>query len=189
MRRLEPREISEQFNAHRAQFEASHEKSGALKAIEAISLAISDIRDAGHDVSLTLSGMPSEQAFDLFESAGGRLIVPFSGTLRIGTAEQLIALATTVSGKPALMLATSEFDIRFNGPDATLKEGVVNGTVRHLSYDLKNDEEALRKFQREVLRDCARNEVVNAHDTADAFDNGPRLRRSARLPKMPPHTP
>ena len=184
MRRLDAREISDHFNAHRAEFEARHDKTGALAAIEDISRAIADIRAAGHDISLTLSGMPSEQAFDLFPGSGS-LTVPFSGVLRIGTAEQLVALATKVHGKPALLLATSEFDIRFTGPEATVAEDKINGVVRHQSYDLKNDPDALVKFQSEVLRDCARNEVVNAHDVAEAFDNGAPLRKSARLPKTP----
>lgn len=192
MRRMTDAEIRAEFNAQKERFTNEHVKSGLLQVFEDLSNAISDIKAQGHDLSLEFFGNPSEQAFAMFPRGNGQLTTPVSGILRTGTNHRLLAISTTVSGQPALQIALSEFDIRHSGADATIKTsgdsashtGSIEGVVRAKVYDLKNDPDALFKFQQDVLRHCARNEVINDHDVAGAFDNGTTIRKmKAPAPK------
>ena len=184
MKRLEPSQISATFNSQMQRFTTMLEKSNAGAALEDLSRAIADIRDAGYDVALTLFGTPSEQAFDLFPGSNG-LIVPISGVLRIGPIEHLVGLAVEIDKLPALKLGVSEFDIRFQGTEGSITNNVFKGTVRQTIYDLKGDPEALVKLQTEIIRHCARNDYINDRDVANGFDNNARLRKAGPrlLPK------
>jgi len=185
MRRMTDAEIRAEFNAQKERFTSEHVKSGLLPVIEDLSQAIADLKAQGHDLSLEFFGNPSEQAFAMFPRGGGQLTSPVSGILRTGTNHRLLAISTTVNDKPALQLALSEFDIRHSGADATIKtsgdaasqSGSIQGIVRAKVYDLKGDPNALVKFQQDVLRHCARNDVINEHDVAGAFDNGAGIRK------------
>lgn len=179
MKRLDQRQISDVFNEQKARFEKQHAASGLLDAMEQFSRAIGDLKAAGHDLQLQFHGNASEEAFAMFTRTGG-LTVPVSGVLRIGTNDRLVAFATKMNGEPVLQLAMSEFDIVRNGIDGKVAEGNISPTVRSTVFDLKKDPEALVKFQTEVLRSLARNEVVNDRDKANAFDNG-----ASRLSKRP----
>ena len=53
--------------------------------------------------------------------------------------------------------------------------------MRSLTFDLKQ-EDGLEKLQKEIIRHCARNDVLNTYDVAAAFDNGAPLRKP-QLPK------
>lgn len=180
MKRLPREKISESFNAAKRDFAAYGEKSGFDVALQNISTAIGEMKDAGIDVSLEIFGDASEQAFDLFATTS--VTVPISGVLRIGPIHRLFALATKSDGKNALIIGLSNYDIRFNGPDAKLADGEVTGKVRSINFDLKKDPDALVKFQQEIINHAARNAVVNDNDTAQAFDSATVMRKSV-LPR------
>lgn len=180
MKRLPREKISEEFNASKREFAAYGEKSGFDLALQNISTAIGELKDAGIDVSLEVFGDSSEQAFDLFATSS--VTVPITGVLRIGPIHRLFALATKSDGKNALIIGLSNYDIRFNGPDAKLEEGSISGKVRSINFDLKKDPEALVKFQQEIINHAARNAVVNDNDTAQAFDSATVMRKSV-LPR------
>lgn len=186
MRRLDPGQISDEFNAQKKRFREEHEKSGLLQALNSLSQIIGDIKSAGMDVSLEIFGCPSEQAFAMFPR-DGKLISPISGILRIGHDHRLIAFATQVGGADALQLAMSEFDIRFNGPDGKMKEGIIDASVRARVYDLKKDPDAFVKLEKEIIRHCARNDIVDAQDASHSFDARTALRKPSlkNLPKKP----
>jgi hypothetical protein len=177
VRRLEPHQIAEEFNTQKNSVAATWEKSGLSGALRDLSLALADMKTAGLDVSLEIFGSPSEQAFGMFPSGG--LTVPVSGILREGHMHRLLAIATKVSGEGALQLALSEFDVRFNGADAQVKDGVVDSKVRATIFDLAKDPEALIKFQREVIRHASRNEAVDNNDAGEAFDKKDALRKQS----------
>ena len=179
MRRMSAGQIRDSFNAQKEKFQKEHAQSGLLDALGNLSLAIADIQAEGHDVSLQIFGNPSEQAFAMFPRGGG-LTTPVSGILRIGRNERLLAISTKVGGAPALQLAVSDFDIRFNGTEGKLKEGDIGNSIRAKIFDLKNDPEALVKFQKDVLYHGARNSAVDALDNAGAFDNNAK----ATKPKL-----
>lgn len=181
MKRLGPGEISDVFNEQKARFEKQHKASGLLDAMEQFSRAVGDLKAAGHDLSLQFHGNASEEAFSMFTRTGG-LTVPVSGVLRIGPNERLVAFATKINGESVMQLGMSEFDIGHNGVDGKVAEGNISPTVRANVFDMKNDPDALVKFQTEVLRSLARNEVVNERDVAGAFDNGPQ--RISKRPKL-----
>lgn len=180
MKRLPREKISESFNAAKRDFAAYGEKSGFDVALQNISTAIGEMKDAGIDVSLEIFGDSSEQAFDLFPTTS--VTVPISGVLRIGPIHRLFALATKSDGKNAMIIGLSNYDIRFNGPDAKLADGVIEGKVRSINFDLKKDPDALVKFQQEIINHAARNAVVNDNDTAQAFDSATVMRKSV-LPR------
>jgi hypothetical protein len=180
MKRLPREKISESFNAAKRDFAAYGEKSGFDVALQNISTAIGEMKDAGIDVSLEIFGDASEQAFDLFATTS--VTVPISGVLRIGPIHRLFALATKSDSKNALIIGLSNYDIRFNGPDAKLADGEVTGKVRSINFDLKKDPDALVKFQQEIINHAARNAVVNDNDTAQAFDSATVMRKSV-LPR------
>lgn len=165
-------ELAATFAQKKSDFERMHEKSGMLRAIEALSRAVGDIKDAGHDVALTLYGNASEESFGIF-SRGGGLTVPASGVLRIGDSHRLIAIATKAGGRAALQIGMSEFDIRHNGAEGTMKEGDITPVVRADIYDLKANPAALKDLQAEILRSLARDQVVAEHDAAAAFEKTP----------------
>ncbi len=181
MRRLDANSISSEFNAAKEKFSRSFAASGLDEAVTSLSLVIGDMKKAGMDVELTLFGDASEQAFDLF--AGGGLTVPVTGILRMGPIHRLIGIATKENNIPVLKIGISEFDIRFQGVDATSSEGVISGKLRALTFDLRK-EDGLEKLQKEIIRHSARNAVLNEHDVAGVFDNGAALRKpSLQLPK------
>jgi len=183
LRRLSGDEIRDQFNAQKARFEKEHATNGLLPALEDISRAIADIKSAGYDVDLQIFGNPSEQAFAMFPR-GGDLTTPLSGILRVGRNERLFAISTVVNGEKALLLAVSDFDIRYNGADGKVSNGTIDSDVRSKTFDLKNDPDAIVKFQKDILFHAARNEVINDRDVAQSFDNGARAPKP-RL-KVPP---
>ncbi len=185
MRRMDPHQISDTFNARRRQFADDCEKHGLDQAVEAFSVAIRDLKTYGLDLSVEIFGDASELSFALFNSSSIR--TPVTGILHIGPIQRLFAFAVRIEDKPVLKLAMSEFDIRFNGADGTVTEGKLDNKVRAQIYDLKNDEDALVKFQDEVLRMAARNDVVFRHDIADAFDKPHTLNKPSfrMMPKSP----
>jgi len=185
MRHLNASEISAEFNKQRNIFTTNAAKSGLDTAVQNLSRLIGDLKTAGMDVELTLFGIPSEQAFTLFDASG--MTVPVSGVLRMGQTQRLLAISTKEGNDSTLRVAISEFDIRFNGAKAVAKDGNINGVVRHKSFDLKNDDEALAKLGQEIIRYCARNEAVNGWDVAGAFDNGAKLQKTA--PRLAPKNP
>jgi len=180
LRRLTEGEIRDQFNAQKAHFEKEHAGNGLLPALENISRAVADIKAAGHDVDLQIFGNPSEQAFAMFPRTGG-LTAPLSGVLRIGRNERLFAIATKKDNENVLLMAVSEFDIRYHGADGKFDAGNLTNTVRSKVFDLKNDPDALVKFQKDILYHLARNQVINDRDVEQSFNNGanatkPRLK-------------
>ena len=188
-KRLPPDGIRDAFNAKQEKLRKEWETYGLPAALRGLSDAIADIREAGLDVSLTMEGDASEMAFELFEN-NGSLVVPVSGILRVGDIHVLLAIATQVSSEPALVLAISRFDIRFHGTQATTKDGRITNRIRGDSFDLKNDPEALVKFQQAVITSCVRSAEVARNDVAHAFGDRPArdvLPKPAR--KRPPNTP
>ena len=184
MKRLPREKISEEFNAAKGEFASYGAKSGFDVALQNISTAIGELKEAGIDVSLEIFGDASEQAFDLFPTTS--VTVPVSGVLRIGPIHRLFALATKSDSKSAMIIGLSNYDIRFNGPDAKLADGEISGKVRGLNFDLKKDPEALVKFQQEIINHAARNAVVNDNDAAQVFDSAAVLRKSTLIrPKAP----
>ncbi len=181
MKRLPREKISEEFNASKREFADYGAKSGFDVALQNISTAILDLKEAGIDVSLEIFGDASEQAFDLFGTTS--VTVPISGILRIGPIHRLFALATKSDSKNVMIIGLSNYDIRFNGPDAKLADdGELSGKVRSINFDLKKDPDALVKFQQEIINHAARNAVVNDNDTAQVFDSAASLRKSV-LPR------
>ncbi|TAL27635.1 MAG: hypothetical protein EPN97_16790 [Alphaproteobacteria bacterium] len=175
MRRMDPHQISDTFNAKRKQFAEDCDATGLAQGMEAFSIAINDLKAAGMDLSVEIFGDASELAFSMFNTTSLR--TPVSGILHIGPIHRLFAFAVRDAGGPCLKLAVSDFDIRFNGADGTIKEGKLDNIVRAQIYDLKNDENALVTMQDEIIRMSARNEVVQNHDVADAFDKPGNLRK------------
>lgn len=170
MKKLTPEQIREHFNAQCVAHEASWTKSGLNTALENISLALQDLNNNGISVSLEIMGTPSEQAFGMLSESG--MTVPVSGILRIDNAHFLLSVATKHSGQDCLKLCLSEFDIRFQGVRAKVKEGDLRQNVRADIYDLKGDPDALVKFQKEIIRYSARNQVINDHNVGSTLETG-----------------
>ncbi|MDE1153886.1 MAG: hypothetical protein PW788_15240 [Micavibrio sp.] len=185
MRHLNASEISAEFNNQREKFGAFAGKTGLDTAVKDLSRLIGDLQGAGLDVELTLFGDASEQAFSLFETGG--LTVPVSGILRMGPIHRLVGIATKEGNQNVVKLAISEFDIRFNGVEGKLKDDSIDSVIRHKSYDLKDDNDALVKLAEEIIRHCARNDVINSNDALGVFDNGRRLQKTA--PRLAPKQP
>ncbi len=184
MKRLPREKITAEFNAAKDEFASYGAKSGFDKALQNISTAIGELKEAGIDVSLEVFGDSSEQAFDLFSNAS--VTVPISGVLRIGSIHRLFGLATKSGGKNALQIGLSNFDIRYNGAEIKIEDGVATSNVRAIVFDLKNDPDALVKFQQEIITHAARNAVVNDNDAAQVFDSATALRKSTLIrPKSP----
>jgi hypothetical protein len=175
MRRMDPHQISDTFNAKRRQFADDCDQTGLSQGVEAFSVAINDLRSGGMDLSVEIFADGSELGFAMFNS--GNIRTPVSGILHIGPIHRLFAFAVRDADGACLKLAVSEFDVRFNGADGTIKDNKLDNTIRAQIYDLKNDEDALVKMQDEIIRMAARNEVVYNHDVADAFDTPSSLRK------------
>lgn len=165
MRRMTPDSIREEFNAQQDKHEKLWSGSGLTQALEDLSLALRDLRQQGHDVSLEMISTPAEQVFSMLPQGNG-MTVPVSGVLRIGDIHYLLSIATKHNGFDCLKLCVSEFDIRFQGVVGKIKENDFRQAVRANIYDLKGDSDALVKFQKEIIRHCARNRVIADHDPA-----------------------
>jgi hypothetical protein len=187
MRRMDPRQISDTFNAKRRQSQEEWERAGLLKATEDFSAAMSELKSAGMDVSVEIFADAAELGFALFDAHSIR--TPVTGILHIGPIHRLFAFCIREKDQPALKLAVSEFDIRFHGTEGKmdLKEGDFNSKVRADIFDLKNDPDALIKLQEEVIRMNARNAVIFDHDKANFFDKPDRLQKPVL--RKPPNTP
>jgi len=177
MKKLTAEQIREHFNAQRVAHEESWAKSGLNTALENISLALQDLNNNGVAVSLEIMGTPSEQAFGMLSDAG--MTVPVSGVLRIGNAHFLLSVATKHSGQDCLKLCVSEFDIRFQGVKAKIKESDFRQIVRADIYDLKGDPDALVKFQKEIIRYGARNQVIDDHNIGGTLETGISRKKAA----------
>lgn len=170
MRRMTPQNIRDEFNAQKDAHEALWTKSGLNGALESLSLALRDLNQSGIDVSLEMMGTPSEQAFAMLSETA--MTVPVSGILRIGNIHYLLSIATKHAGEDCLKLCLSEFDIRFQGVRGKMKENDFKQSVRAKVYDLKRDNDAMTKFQQEIIRHAARNSVIDAHDHGGTLDTG-----------------
>jgi hypothetical protein len=159
MRFLSAAEVREQGARLTEEFRqrAAGEETGI--ALQNISRAIKEIQKVYPEVRFEIFGGASEHAFYQFSEA--HVIAPISGILHIGHNQHLFSIATELDHKPALKIAFSMLDIRGQG---ALKD------VRSDIFDLKNDPEALVSLQKDVLRHCARNQVVMENDVAGAFE-------------------
>lgn len=185
LRKLDPSGIRDVFNSEKDGFRSHAQKDGIAKALSGLSEILGDLQDAGIDVSLEIMGGASEQAFDLFKE--NSITVPVSGILRIGPIHRLLGIATKLDGKPALVIGLSEFDIRYSGPEAVVNNGVIDGKLRAVHFNLQTDPDALLKLEQTVLRYAARNEVIAELDESGVFDNTKRLRKPSL--KTPPFRP
>lgn len=182
---MDPQSIRETFNSQLESNQKEWDGYGLTGALEQLSEAVANLKAAGLDVSLEMSPWPSEMAFMLFPD--GARIVPVTGDLRIGNSHRLLGIATKLGSDATLMLAVSEFDSLWNGANATLQDGGdIRSRFRALRYDLKNDAEALEKFQRTIIRDCARSALMEKHNIARGYETGqvPVLPKPAL--KIPP---
>lgn len=184
--KLDPAGIRALFNRNKEEFRSFTERSGIAKAIAGMSEIISDLRDAGIDVSLEMMGGASEQAFDLFKENG--VTVPVSGILRIGPIHRLVAIATKLNKEETTVIALSEFDIRYSGPEAVVRDGIIDGKLRSVRFDIKKDPEALAKLEKTIINYAARNEVLADLDEFGALENKKGVLPKPSL-KIPPATP
>ncbi len=182
MRRLTPQQIRDEFNQRREKFAEWGKTSGFGDALENLSFAIRDMQESGLDIRLDMMGTAGEQGFALFPPGG--ITTPISGILHINNIQYLLTLAVRHDGKDCLKLAVSEFDIRFQGVTGTVKEEKLRQSVRATIYDLKNDPDALIKFQQYVINQSARNQVVADHDVAGSLQHGiPAKKAVLKMPR------
>ena len=170
MRRMTPQNIRDTFNAQKDAHETAWAKSGLTGALESLSLALRDLNMMGIDATLEMMSTPSEQAFAMLPDSG--MTVPVSGLLRIGHIHYLLSIATKHGGQDCLKLCLSEFDIRFQGVKGKIQESDFKQSVRSNIYDLQKDADAMVKFQKEIIRHAARNDVIDAHDVGATLDTG-----------------
>lgn len=188
LRKLDPATLRDVFNLEKEKFRETSDKEGVLTALSGLSEILGDLQDAGLDVSLEMLGGASEQAFDLFKENG--VTAPVSGVLRIGPIHRLLGIATRLDSKPSLVIALSEFDIRYSGPEAVVNNGVIDGKLRAVRFDLKKDPDALVKLESTIIRYAARNDVIAEIDHKNAFDNSKNAQNTLRkLPLKPPPKP
>lgn len=175
MKRLTPKRIAEEYNQHSASFRGLGDNTGFTEALQQISQAIRDLREAEIDVSLDITGGASEMSFLMFKIPA---VVPIGGVLHIGSNQRLFALCTNDEDGRGLKLALTKHDIRHDGFDWHVED---NGLARpapqvHI-YDLQNDPDALIKLQQEIIRFAARNAVIFENDVAEAFEGNRKLRK------------
>lgn len=184
-RKLAPESIRAEFNSSKEDFRGFADRSGLTRALASLSDMLGDLQDAGLDVSLEMLGGASEQAFDLFKE--NSITVPVSGILRIGPIHRLLGISTSLEGKPALVIGLSEFDIRYSGPEGVVREGVIDGKLRAVHFDLNADPDALLKLEKTIIRYAARSEAIADIDDRRAFENTKSLYKPTL--RIPPPTP
>lgn len=172
MKKLTIEQIRDEFNARKEKFAKWGEETGFNTVLQHISTAIADLREGGIDVSLEIMGDSSEQAFAL--RSAGQITTPISGVLRINNIERLFSITVKEGGKPSLIVALSDFDIRYNGTHGQLDDGKIRNVVRHKTYDFRKNPDALKDFQLEIINFSARNTVVAENDVANSFETGIR---------------
>lgn len=172
MKKLTTQEIREEFNARKNKFAAWGEETGFNTVLQHISTAIKDLREGGIDVSLEISGDSSEQAFAMRKNS--QITTPISGILRINNIERLFSITVKEGGKPCLRVSVSDFDIRFNGVEGAVEDGRIRNVVRHKSFDFKNNDDALKNFQLEIIHYSARNAVIADNDIENSLNTGMR---------------
>lgn len=170
MRRMTPQQIRDEFNQKREKFAAWGKETGFDTALQDISRALRDMQDSGIDVRLDIMGTASEMAFSQLPQAG--ITTPISGILHINNIQYLLSLSVKHNGKNCLKLAVSEFDIRHQGVAGTVRDEKLRANVRSSVFDLKNDADALVKFQEYVINQSARNSVIAENDAANAMNTG-----------------
>lgn len=170
MRRLTPQQIRDEFNQRREKFATWGKETGFDTALQNLSHALRDMQDSGIDVKLDIMGTASELAFTQLSHAG--ITTPISGILHINNIQYLLSLSVRHNNKDCLKLAVSEFDIRHQGITGTVSDEKLRANVRSSVFDLKNDADALVKFQQYVINQSARNNVIAENDVAKAMNTG-----------------
>ncbi len=179
MKRLDIKSIAEEFNERKNDFHQWGNEAKFLPLLQQLSQIFHDMRAAGLDVSLNITGDVSNLAFRMFPKG---ITVPIEGIVRIGANERLLAIAVKDRTGACLKLALSELDIRHDGMDMSLSDGTIKTVIRSNIYDLNQDPDALIKFQKEIIRFSARNEVIFESDIAEAFEGTRKLRKNMLKP-------
>lgn len=176
------------MNHHSAQdikalFEASasHDHSDSAY-LQMISRALGACRAAGLDVTLDFFGVCAEEAFSLkLDAKSWRMST--SGILHIGHSQHLVAFATSVqrkndeSMKPCAILLVSTLDIRYQGP---------NTSLRTLELDMVNDSKSMKRLQEFVVQVQSTQHRIARADVAGAFANSQQARAAlSRPPRLP----
>ena len=156
-------------------------ETGMAGAIEALSKALSDLRDIGVDAELQLNGIIAEDSFPLIQKVSEiktTFSVAASGILKVGPSESLLAISTSEDKKPVLKIYVSDRDYAARS---------LRHDFRGSCFDLNADAEALQKFQAQILRIAAQNEIIREHDVADTlgFDGRRKFRLSKTIPIRP----
>ncbi len=158
---LTPGQISAEFNTRKNIFSTYNATTGLNDVLQDLSRAIDALKNAKIDVSLEMSPAVSEQAFSMFVPFGANLMCALGGILKVGSAHYMVCLATERDKKPVLQIALSKHDIRYNGSNTTANDGTTrDNAVRADIFDLKNDPEALIKFQQAVIEQAARTKLA-----------------------------
>jgi hypothetical protein len=150
--------------------------------LQALSRAIGALQGAGIDVDLELFGQSSEMAFLMRVKNAKSWWQKESGILRVGNAQHLftIIVHTQKEEEPkreAFLVKISSHDIRFEG---------ARDNMRHDTYDLMHDPEALVKLQESILSVAKNQKAIAQNDVANAFNRGALLPMAHPLPKSIP---
>lgn len=166
MNRLERNNIRAIFNAQKYVLADKWEAAGVNSLLKELSIVLADFQAEDIDISLDLNGTGSEQAFYMLE---GSVDVPVSGILTIGTEQRLLAISTEHQDRKCLLLALSDYDIRYNGVQGVICDNRIFNGVRATVYDFWNDPEAMANLQRGILRVAICNSHINDMDSKSSF--------------------
>lgn len=170
MKTLSTEALSAEFKAQVEARRTEWADYGLNETLRAISTSVDSMRKQGIPVGdVKVIEQPSELAFSLF-NAKNALIVPISGTIEVGQAERLFAVATSIGKQDCLKLALSMFDIGHHGATATQAKDstIIKASVRSKIYDLK-DPDGFSDFEKDIIRSAARAAVIAENDTQQAF--------------------
>jgi hypothetical protein len=165
---LTQNQIADEFKKQVDGFRDSFQEVGLTQAIQNLSRAVCDLKNAGIDVSLDMVGHAGEMVFNMFHHGSGQLRVPVAGMLRIGNVEKLVGIAVHERSQPCLKLAVSELNFAFQGAESD---------VRATTYDLRSDPEAWDKLQKDIIYIAARASFIQECDVAEAFVSDNSLRK------------
>src|SRR5687768_318953 len=114
---LTQKQIAEKFKGQAEKHRTAWQEAGLAQAVQDLSRAVRDLKDAGINVSLDMTGFTGEMVFNMFDRSSGPLTVPVAGILHIGNVERLIGIAVR-QGTPCLKLAFSDLDFHFQGGES-----------------------------------------------------------------------
>jgi hypothetical protein len=157
------------------------EEPGTASVLRHMSLAVHELQEAGLDIHIDIRSGDYSSAYDMaFGTAEENASVPVYGFLHIGPMARLFAIASKLDDAPVAKLWLSEHNTNESQGRA---EWANSQSTPSVTFHFDEDPDALKDFQKYVVKQAALYTAAMKHDVAGVFNNPGRA--PEKLDKKP----